>query len=66
MSSTASANGSAKPIMNGTAGGMSKMDHDMLQLNLELKNPDNDKKYTKFHGDELIGVSNYHAVTATC
>lgn len=40
---------------------MSKQDDDLMQLTLQLKNKKgNDEKYAKFHGDNLIGVSEMH------
>ena len=37
---------------------MDKMDDDLMQLTLQIRNrKDADKKYGKFHGDTLIGVS---------
>lgn len=46
--------------MNGAAShpvSLGKLQDDLLQLNLEMKNLKYDDKYAKFHGDKLIGVS---------
>jgi hypothetical protein len=37
--------------------GSGKVQDELLQLNLEMKNPKYDDKYAKYHGDKLIGVS---------
>lgn len=62
MASTASTNGSTRPVVNDTPSKMSRLDHEILQLNIDLKNSKGEKAYTKktytgFHGDVLIGVS---------
>ena len=37
---------------------LNNMDDDLLQLTLQIRNrKEDDKKYAKFHGDELIAVS---------
>lgn len=37
---------------------LDKIEDDLMQLTLQLRNrKDDDKKYAKFHGDSLIGVS---------
>lgn len=37
---------------------LDKMEDNLMQLTLQLRNrKDDDKKYAKFHGDSLIGVS---------
>jgi hypothetical protein len=43
--------------MNGSATAESKIQDELLQLNLELKNLKHESTYAKFHGDDLIGVS---------
>ena len=57
MSASAQMNGSTSHDTNdhGAPGG--KMQDELLQLNLEMKNLKNDEQYAKFHGDTLIGVS---------
>jgi len=55
MTSNAHMNGTASP--NGRAVSLGKVQDDLLQLNLEMKNLKYDDKYAKFHGDKLIGVS---------
>jgi hypothetical protein len=43
--------GAQEPMSNQTQ-------DDLMQLTLQLRNKkENDKKYAKFHGDNLIGVS---------
>ena len=38
-----------------------EQDEDLMQLTLQLRNKkENDEKYAKFHGDNLIGVSASH------
>jgi hypothetical protein len=56
MASSVHTNGSARP-MNGSATAESKIQDELLQLNLELKNLKHESTYAKFHGDDLIGVS---------
>jgi hypothetical protein len=37
---------------------LDKMEDDLMQLTLQIRNrKDDDKRYGKFHGDSLIGVS---------
>jgi hypothetical protein len=60
MTSISRANVSAEPTTNGTAVRMSQTDLDIVQLDLTLKNLQdfkNAKRHSRFHGDELIGVS---------
>ncbi|KAK4208108.1 Psi-producing oxygenase A [Rhypophila decipiens] len=51
---------------------MSKRDADLLQLTLQLRNQQNEEKYAKFHGDNLIGnaivpkVGTWGDVKAAC
>ncbi len=42
---------------NGHAVGSGKIQNELLQLNLEMKNLKYENKYAKYHGDKLIGVS---------
>ena len=55
MSSSVMMNGTAR--QNGRPVSIGKVQDEILQLNLEMKNPKNDEKYAIYHGDKLIGVS---------
>lgn len=50
-------NGSYSQNINGQAVSTGKMQDDLLQLNLEMKNLKYGNEYAGFHGDKLIGVS---------
>ena len=43
--------------MNGIKIEQPRTEDELLQLNLELKNLKKEDTYSKFHGDDLIGVS---------
>ncbi len=54
MSSAQGTNGSA--MANGVDAVDKKIEHEHIELNLQLKNMAKDEKYAKYHGDALIGV----------
>ena len=54
MSDTAAMNGTTRH--HGHAVGSGKVQDELLQLNLQMKNLKYDDKYAKYHGDKLIGV----------
>jgi hypothetical protein len=56
-------NGTASP--NGHPVSLGKLQDELLQLNLEMKNLKYDDKYARYHGDKLIGVS-WGAVSSHC
>jgi hypothetical protein len=56
-------NGTASP--NGRTVSLGKLQDELLQLNLEMKNLKYDDKYARYHGDKLIGVS-WAAVSSHC
>ena len=55
MASSMTMNGTAR--QNGQAVSIGKVQDEILQLNLEMKNLKYDDKYATYHGDKLIGVS---------
>ncbi len=57
MSTATGMNGSYSQNINGQAVSTGKMQDDLLQLNLEMKNLKYGNEYAGFHGDKLIGVS---------
>jgi hypothetical protein len=57
MSATRGMNGSTSQSINGQALSTGKVQDDLLQLNLEMKNLKYGNEYAGFHGDKLIGVS---------
>ena len=55
MPTAAPINGAA--CQNGQPVSIGKVQDEILQLNLDMKNLKYNDKYAKFHGDKLIGVS---------